>query len=55
LRPYLEKPHHKKIFKKRASGLARGEGPEFKSQYWKKKKEFAIGIIEAFRPQEITD
>jgi hypothetical protein len=33
-RPYLEKPIHKK----RAGGVAQGEGPEFKSQYCKKKK-----------------
>jgi hypothetical protein len=30
----LEKTHHKK----RAGGVAQGEGPEFKSQYHKKKK-----------------
>jgi hypothetical protein len=34
VRPYLEKPHHKK----RAGGVARGIGPEFKPQYSKKKK-----------------
>jgi hypothetical protein len=27
------KTHHKK----RAGGMAKGEGPEFKPQYWKKK------------------
>jgi hypothetical protein len=34
MRPYLEKPLHKK----RAGGMAQGVGPEIKSQYWKKKK-----------------
>jgi hypothetical protein len=32
--PYLEKNHHRK----RASGVAQGEGPEFMPQYRKKKK-----------------
>jgi hypothetical protein len=31
---YLEKTHHKK----RAGGVAQGVGPEFKAQYWKKKR-----------------
>jgi hypothetical protein len=31
MRPYLEKPHHKK----RAGGVAQGVGPEFKPQYCK--------------------
>jgi hypothetical protein len=34
VRPYLEKTLHKK----RAGGMAQGEGPEFKPQYSKKKK-----------------
>jgi hypothetical protein len=34
MRPYLEKPHHKKW----AGGVAKGVGPEFKPQYCKKKK-----------------
>jgi hypothetical protein len=34
MRPYLEKNHHKKI---RTGGVAQGEGPEFKTQYHKKK------------------
>jgi hypothetical protein len=34
LRPYLKKILHKK----RAGGVAQGEGPEFKPQYCKKKK-----------------
>jgi hypothetical protein len=29
----------KKPFTKRAGGVAQGVGPEFKPQYWKKKKE----------------
>jgi hypothetical protein len=33
-RPYLEKPYHKN----RTGGVAQGEGPEFKTQYCKKKK-----------------
>jgi hypothetical protein len=33
VRPYLEKPYHKK----RAGGVARGVGPEFKPQFRKKK------------------
>jgi hypothetical protein len=32
--PILKKP----ITKNRAGGVAQGEGPEFKSQYWEKKK-----------------
>jgi hypothetical protein len=32
--PISKKPH-----KNRADGVAQGEGPEFKPQYWKKKKE----------------
>jgi hypothetical protein len=34
MRPYLENT----IMKKRAGGVAQGVGPEFKSQYSKKKK-----------------
>jgi hypothetical protein len=34
VRTYLENAHHKK----RAGGVAQGVGPEFKSQYCKKKK-----------------
>jgi hypothetical protein len=34
VRPYLEKP----LYKNRTSGVAQGEGPEFKLQYCKKKK-----------------
>jgi hypothetical protein len=34
MRPYFEKTLHKK----RAGGVAKGEGPEFKPQYRKKKK-----------------
>jgi hypothetical protein len=34
VRPYLEKSHHKK----RAGGVVQGVGPDFKLQYWKKKK-----------------
>jgi hypothetical protein len=32
--------HHlgKNLHKKRAGGVAQGVGPEFKPQYWKKKK-----------------
>jgi hypothetical protein len=33
-RPYLKKP----FTKKRAGGVAQGEGPEFKPQYHEKKK-----------------
>jgi hypothetical protein len=32
--PYLKNTHHKK----RVGGVAQGVGPEFKPQYWKKKK-----------------
>jgi hypothetical protein len=38
MRPYLEKTLHKKKKKKNAGGVAQGVGPEFKSQYRKKKK-----------------
>jgi hypothetical protein len=34
MRPYLDKNHHKK----RAGRVAQGGGPEFKPQYWGKKK-----------------
>jgi hypothetical protein len=34
VRPYLEKTHHKK----RAGGVAQGEGSDFKPQYHRKKK-----------------
>jgi hypothetical protein len=33
MRPYLENTEHKK----RTGGVAQGEGPEFKTQYHKKK------------------
>jgi hypothetical protein len=33
MRHYLEKNLHKN----RSGGVAQGEGPEFKPQYWKKK------------------
>jgi hypothetical protein len=35
MRPYLEK---NPFTKKRAGGMAKGVGPEFKPQYWGKKK-----------------
>jgi hypothetical protein len=38
VRPYFEETHHKK----RAGGVAQGVGPEFKHQYYKKKKKEAI-------------
>jgi hypothetical protein len=38
VRPYLKKP----ITKKRACGVAKGAGPEFKPHYCKKKKKKAI-------------
>jgi hypothetical protein len=34
VRPYLKKTHHRK----RADGVAQGIGPEFKTQYCRKKK-----------------
>jgi hypothetical protein len=34
MRPYLKKTFHKI----RAGGVAQGEGPDFKPQYYKKKK-----------------
>jgi hypothetical protein len=39
-RPYLEKTH----YKKRAGGVAQGVGPEFKSQYLKKKRKVADSL-----------
>jgi hypothetical protein len=36
--PIWKKPKH--THKKRADRVAQGVGPEFKSQYWKKKKEY---------------
>jgi hypothetical protein len=38
--PYLEKNHHRK----RAGGVAQGEGPEFMPQYRKKKKKILYEI-----------
>jgi hypothetical protein len=38
VRPYLEKPYHKKL----GGGVAQGEGPEFKPQNHKKKKKVSI-------------
>jgi hypothetical protein len=38
MRPYLEKTHHKK----RSGRMAQGLGPEFKSQYCKKKIAFVL-------------
>jgi hypothetical protein len=35
MRPYLEKIHHRK--RRGAGGVVQGVGPEFKSQYCKKK------------------
>jgi hypothetical protein len=40
MKPYLEK---KKQPQKRADGVAQGIGPEFKSQYLKKKKKNSTG------------
>jgi hypothetical protein len=33
MRPYLEKTHYKKKKEKKAGGVARCVGPEFKPQY----------------------
>jgi hypothetical protein len=43
------------LHKNRASGMAQGEGPEFKSQYRKKKKEGQegkIGPVQVWVPVE---
>jgi hypothetical protein len=40
MRPYLENTHHKN----RAGGMAQGAGPEFKSQYLKKKCSSILAI-----------
>jgi hypothetical protein len=41
MRPYLEKTFHKK----RLDGVAQGVGPEFKTQYWEKKKKIAFNYL----------
>jgi hypothetical protein len=38
VRAYLKKEKKKKKSQKRASEVAQGVGPEFKFQYWQKKK-----------------
>jgi hypothetical protein len=38
MRPYLEKP----FTKNRAGRVDQGEGPEFKPQYWKKRRKERI-------------
>jgi hypothetical protein len=38
VRPYLEKPYHKKL----AGGVAQGEGSKFKPQFCIKKKKKAV-------------
>jgi hypothetical protein len=40
MRPYL-----KKIFTKRAGGVAQGEGSEFKTQYLKQNKKITIQVF----------
>jgi hypothetical protein len=39
-RQIIPKTLSRKSITKRAGGVAQGEGPEFKPQYWKKKKIF---------------
>jgi hypothetical protein len=42
VRPYLKKTHHRK----RADGVAQGVGPEFKTQYCRKKKKLVLCLLQ---------
>jgi hypothetical protein len=51
VRTYLEKTHH--THKKRAGGVAQGIGPEFKSQYHKRKAPNGIYLKTGLRLGEL--